>query len=74
MIGSSLLFVHDVSDQVGVWMIDFGKTKPMDEDEILSHRTPWEEGNREDGYLFGLDSLIGMFEKLRAETTTEADC
>ena len=70
-----MLFVHDVSDQVGVWMIDFGKTKPLSGEGAvthLTHRQPWEEGNREDGYLFGLDSLINMFVKLMAET--EAEC
>ena len=72
MIGSSLLFVHDVSDQVGVWMIDFGKTTPLEEGSFITHQLPWQEGNREDGYLSGLDSLINMFVKLMGET--EADC
>ena len=53
-------------------MIDFGKTKPVGDGARLSHRDPWVEGNREDGYLFGLDFLIKMFEKLMAEV--EAEC
>ncbi|XP_076850720.1 LOW QUALITY PROTEIN: inositol-trisphosphate 3-kinase Cb [Brachyhypopomus gauderio] len=58
VVGSSLLFVHDASGQAQVWMIDFGKTVPLQPHHTLDHRTPWVEGNREDGYLWGLDNLI----------------
>ena len=30
----------------------------------LDHRTPWVEGNEEDGYLFGLDRMIEIFDEL----------
>ncbi|KAM7389868.1 hypothetical protein PAMP_023817 [Pampus punctatissimus] len=58
VIGSSLLFVHDHSNKANVWMIDFGKTNPVPLTSQLRHNVPWAEGNREDGYLIGLTSLI----------------
>nr|XP_056708833.1 inositol-trisphosphate 3-kinase B [Euleptes europaea] len=64
VIGSSLLFIHDKKEQAKVWMIDFGKTTPLPEGQTLQHNVPWVEGNREDGYLWGLDNLIGILTEL----------
>ncbi|XP_062892365.1 inositol-trisphosphate 3-kinase B-like [Mobula hypostoma] len=61
VIGSSLLFIHERKRCVNVWMIDFGKTTALPEGQTLRHDLPWEEGNREDGYLLGLDNLLGLF-------------
>lgn len=60
VVGSSLLFVHDQSGRAGVWMIDFGKTVSVPPPLTLDHRSPWVEGNREDGYLWGLDNFIDI--------------
>eukprot|EP00116_Pleurobrachia_bachei_P002854 sb/3463116/ len=68
VIGSSLLLVHDQPTEglakANVWMIDFGKTTPLLESETVNHRNSWVEGNREDGFLFGLDNLVNLFENL----------
>ncbi|KAJ8270668.1 hypothetical protein GJAV_G00117820 [Gymnothorax javanicus] len=64
VIGSSLLFVHDKREQAKVWMIDFGKTTPLPAGQVLCHRATWVEGNREDGYLSGLDHLIDILTEM----------
>ncbi|XP_044060016.1 inositol-trisphosphate 3-kinase Cb [Siniperca chuatsi] len=68
VVGSSLLFVHDASGKARVWMIDFGKTVSLPAPQTLDHRTPWVEGNREDGYLWGLDNLIDIFSSMLPQT------
>ncbi|XP_073527938.1 inositol-trisphosphate 3-kinase B [Phyllobates terribilis] len=67
VIGSSLLFIHDKREQAKVWMIDFGKTTQLPEGEELNHRIAWLEGNREDGYLYGLDNLIDILKEMADE-------
>ena len=62
LIGSSLLFVHDKTN-AGIWMIDFGKTRPLCAETKITHDRPWQEGNHEDGYLIGINSLINIFQE-----------
>lgn len=64
VIGSSLLFIHDKKEQAKVWMIDFGKTTPLPDGQTLQHDVPWQEGNREDGYLSGLNNLIDILTEM----------
>ncbi|KAJ0022045.1 hypothetical protein NQD34_009535 [Periophthalmus magnuspinnatus] len=71
VVGSSLLFVHDASVKARVWMIDFGKTVPLPDQQTLDHRTPWVEGNQEDGYLWGLDNLIDIFSTMLSPNPSE---
>eukprot|EP00051_Salpingoeca_urceolata_P000879 m.36896 g.36896 ORF g.36896 m.36896 type:complete len:466 (-) comp11058_c0_seq1:75-1472(-) len=58
LIGSSLLFIYDWTGKAGIWMIDFGKTSEVDKQ--VTHNSPWVLGNREDGYLIGLQNLVRL--------------
>lgn len=51
-------------DKVGVWLIDFAKTRAMPNGQRLTHRKPWEQGNHEEGFLFGLDNLVSTIEEV----------
>lgn len=62
LIGSSLLFVHD-EKSANVWLIDFGKTVSVPENLQIDHKSAWEVGNHEDGYLIGLDCILNIFKQ-----------
>ncbi|XP_012540122.1 inositol-trisphosphate 3-kinase homolog isoform X1 [Monomorium pharaonis] len=64
IIGSSIFMIYD-SEKVGVWLIDFAKTREVPDGRKLTHRRPWEEGNHEEGFLYGLDNLISTIEEAR---------
>ncbi|XP_072747332.1 inositol-trisphosphate 3-kinase homolog isoform X2 [Anoplolepis gracilipes] len=64
VIGSSIFVIYD-NEKVGVWLIDFAKTREVPDGRRLTHRRPWEEGNHEEGFLFGLDNLISTMEEIR---------
>ncbi|KAI4803803.1 hypothetical protein KUCAC02_025451 [Chaenocephalus aceratus] len=79
VIGSSLLFIHDHKSNAQVWIIDFGKTTVLPEGQTLNHDIPWQEGNREDGYLWGLQKLLDTLKSVINEesfssVTKETDC
>lgn len=50
--------MFDDMANTGAWMIDFSKTIPLPQGKTLTHRDDWALGNGEDGYLYGVDSLI----------------
>ncbi|KAL9877621.1 inositol-trisphosphate 3-kinase A-like isoform X2 [Glossina fuscipes] len=66
VIGSSLLFVHD-RKHASAWLIDFAKTVQLPENHQINHFTTWKVGNREDGYLIGINNLIDIFDEMDAE-------
>ena len=59
VVGSSIFMIYD-DTKVGAWIIDFAKTLPVPNGSVVNHRKPWVQGNNEDGFLFGLDSLISV--------------
>lgn len=66
VVGSSLLFVHDVKN-AGIWMIDFAKTLPLPQHlSEIRHDVEWQVGSHEDGYLIGVNNLIDIFEEIRS--------
>ncbi|KAI6182437.1 Inositol 1,4,5-triphosphate kinase 1 [Aphelenchoides bicaudatus] len=62
VVGSSIFIVFD-DVRTNAWIIDFAKSVRVPEDVTLTHRKPWELGNHEDGFLFGLDNLIEILER-----------
>lgn len=58
------MFMFDEMGNTGAWMIDFSKTVPLPQGKTLTHRDDWALGNGEDGYLYGVDSLIKVCQKL----------
>ncbi|XP_042201204.1 inositol-trisphosphate 3-kinase A-like [Callorhinchus milii] len=73
VIGSSLLFVHESLGKPEVWLIDFGKTTALPQGQTLRHDIPWEEGNREDGYLLGLHNLMDIFSQALTQRLTDTE-
>ncbi|XP_022528266.2 inositol-trisphosphate 3-kinase A [Astyanax mexicanus] len=71
VIGSSLLFIHNQAERAEVWLIDFGKTTPLPDGQTVDHWSPWQEGNREDGYLWGLENLLHTLTSLNTECSPQ---
>ncbi|XP_072393091.1 inositol-trisphosphate 3-kinase homolog isoform X3 [Diabrotica undecimpunctata] len=64
VVGSSLFVIYD-DTKVGVWLIDFAKTSKLPEGKTVNHRTPWVQGNHEEGLLYGFDKLISIIESIQ---------
>lgn len=67
VVGSSILIIYD-DVKVGAWLIDFAKTRPLPDGITVNHRSPWEQGNHEEGFLFGLDQLINVVEQVEIKS------
>ncbi|XP_037869416.1 inositol-trisphosphate 3-kinase homolog isoform X1 [Bombyx mori] len=61
IVGSSIFIIYD-DERVGAWLIDFAKTRKIPTGSQVNHRAPWQQGNHEEGFLFGLDRLIQTIE------------
>lgn len=73
IVGSSIFIIYD-DERVGAWLIDFAKTRRVPNDIKVTHREPWQQGNHEEGFLYGLDRLINTIEMARfSEKITESD-
>nr|CAI5831017.1 unnamed protein product [Callosobruchus analis] len=69
VIGSSLFIIYDDA-KVGVWLIDFAKTNKLPQGVTVNHRSPWVQGNHEEGLLFGFDRLISVNNRKYKKYTT----
>lgn len=63
IVGSSIFIVYD-EDHIGAWLIDFAKSRKLDENVHVNHRASWIPGNCEEGLLYGVDQLITIFEDI----------
>ncbi|XP_041977869.1 inositol-trisphosphate 3-kinase homolog isoform X2 [Aricia agestis] len=72
IVGSSIFIIYD-DERVGAWLIDFGKTRRVPEGIEVDHRSPWRQGNHEEGFLYGLDRLIDTIETAELEPISEPD-
>lgn len=73
LVASSLLFVYDgleVSREPAIYLIDLAKTSALEPGCTLTHVDAWVPGNREDGYLYGMDSCIRLFRDLLHQPAT----
>ncbi|XP_077302681.1 inositol-trisphosphate 3-kinase-like protein isoform X2 [Arctopsyche grandis] len=70
VIGSSIFLIFD-ENSIGAWLIDFAKTQAVPEGIFVTHRTPWKQGNYEEGFLFGMDRLIKIMETVKLDSPME---
>lgn len=68
IVGSSIFIVYD-DNHVGAWLIDFAKSRQLNENVQVDHRRAWVPGNSEEGLLYGLDELIKVFNEVLSQRT-----
>eukprot|EP00392_Amoebophrya_sp_AT5.2_P006391 g6403.t1 len=65
-IGTSLLLIADRNGKCSISLIDLAKTQRLpDHVKQISHYKPWENGNHEDGILFGIDNMLDTWAAVR---------
>lgn len=73
IVGSSIFMIYD-DDKVGVWLIDFAKSRALPVEVQVTHRKEWIPGNREEGLLKGMDELIDSFELVYSRSNSGRKC
>lgn len=71
VVGSSILIIYD-DVRIGAWLIDFAKTRPVPSGMTVNHRSVWNPGNHEEGFLYGLDQLIRALERVKTSGSVSA--
>ncbi|XP_031619171.1 inositol-trisphosphate 3-kinase homolog isoform X2 [Contarinia nasturtii] len=71
IVGSSIFIVYD-EDHIGAWLIDFAKSRQLDENIKIDHRRNWIPGNCEEGLLYGVDQLINILVDIIADQPNSA--
>eukprot|EP00930_Biecheleria_cincta_P029050 TRINITY_DN20213_c0_g1_i1.p1 TRINITY_DN20213_c0_g1~~TRINITY_DN20213_c0_g1_i1.p1 ORF type:complete len:409 (+),score=74.20 TRINITY_DN20213_c0_g1_i1:111-1337(+) len=66
IVGSSLLFAVDAhGTHARVFLIDLAKVTPLPAGCAITHSSPWEPGNHEDGLFVGVQNMIHCWENVR---------
>lgn len=71
IVGSSIFIVYDET-HIGAWLIDFAKSRQLDDNIKIDHRRSWIPGNCEEGLLYGVDQLIAILVEILADQTNSA--
>jgi len=63
LIGTSCLFVVS-REKASLHLIDFAKTSALEDGVSIDHRSTWQRGNHEDGFILGIENLLRLWKKV----------